>query len=293
MILTASAATPLGRASKLPHNLFRGRTLVIATMHQKEKVIGNYLQEKLGVVPSLPLGINTDAFGTFTREVKRKEMALATARLKCLKALEITGASLAVASEGSFGMHPNLPWVPANEEWVLLMDTKNKLEIFGYALSLETNLHSEEFSTWPGLKNFAEKAGFPEHGIILSAGNTYLKNIKPEWPNLQQAFEGLIRSNKAVLAETDMRAMRNPSRQKVILQATKAMVKKAFSTCPACKTPGYGTVATKRGLPCRQCHGPTNSVMYHVKGCSQCGRQTQKRVGQKLEDPTYCNFCNP
>ena len=85
-----------------PVDFFRGRTLLIATMHGKEEVIAPLLERELGVRCVTPRGYDTDRFGSFSGEVKRPDTALNTARAKALGALAQEGGTLAVASEGSF-----------------------------------------------------------------------------------------------------------------------------------------------------------------------------------------------
>jgi len=51
--------------------LFSDRLAVLATMHQKERVIAPLLERELGIKVIVPPDFNTDIFGTFTREVKR------------------------------------------------------------------------------------------------------------------------------------------------------------------------------------------------------------------------------
>ena len=66
---------------------FRGRLAVLATMHRKEQAIAPVLEEALGLQVEVPPGLDTDRFGTFTREVPRPGTQLATARLKAQAAL--------------------------------------------------------------------------------------------------------------------------------------------------------------------------------------------------------------
>ena len=94
--------------------IFENRSLAVATMHGKEKVIGPVLEDALGVKIVLPSQFNSDQFGTFSGEVERTLSPLEAARKKCLLAAELTGASLVVASEGSFGPHPAIYFVPAD-----------------------------------------------------------------------------------------------------------------------------------------------------------------------------------
>ena len=111
----------------MPHlPLFTNRVAVLATMHQKELVMAPILEE-LGLKVIVPANFNTDTFGTFTREVKRPGTQIEAARIKAQKVLEITGETIAVASEGSFAPHPSLPYISSNREIVLLIDKENDL----------------------------------------------------------------------------------------------------------------------------------------------------------------------
>jgi hypothetical protein len=97
-------------------------------MHQKEKVISPLLEQELGVKVVLPQNFDADAFGTFTREIRRPRNQLEVARLKAGKALVITCESLIFASEGTFSLHPLLPYLLFNREIVILLDKDNDLE---------------------------------------------------------------------------------------------------------------------------------------------------------------------
>ena len=61
-------------------NIFKGRKIVIATMHGKERVIEPLIRQVLDVDVVVPQHFNTDRFGTFSRDVKRKGTQLETAR---------------------------------------------------------------------------------------------------------------------------------------------------------------------------------------------------------------------
>ena len=99
--------------------IFEGRRLVIATKHHKETVIAPLLEQHLGVQCFVPNDFDTDALGTFTGEVARKEDALSTARQKCLLAMQKTNCDLGIASEGSFGPHPSIFMAHADNEFLI------------------------------------------------------------------------------------------------------------------------------------------------------------------------------
>jgi len=62
--------------------MFKGRSLVIATKHEKEKVIAPLLEQALNVVCFIQEGFDTDTLGTFTGEIERELDPIATARQK-------------------------------------------------------------------------------------------------------------------------------------------------------------------------------------------------------------------
>jgi len=142
------------------HQLLASRTAVLATMHQKEQVMSPILERELGVKIIVPAELDTDVFGTFTREVKRLGTQIEAAGLKAKKALDIAGATLAFASEGTFGPHPAMPYLPANREIVILLDLVNNLELIGESLSAETNYSHQLVSSIEEACGFYKKVGF-------------------------------------------------------------------------------------------------------------------------------------
>ena len=102
--------------------MFSGRKLLIATKHQKEKAIAPFLEKELGVKCFVAENFDTDILGTFTGEVERKDDPITTARNKCLIAMELNHFDLAIASEGSFGSHPSIFFVHADEEIIFLIN---------------------------------------------------------------------------------------------------------------------------------------------------------------------------
>ena len=87
---------------------FAGRKLVIATKHEKEKVIGPLVENHLAADWFVDPTFDTDFLGTFSGEIERKDDPLTTLKNKCLLAMEAANCDLGIASEGSFGPHPTL-----------------------------------------------------------------------------------------------------------------------------------------------------------------------------------------
>lgn len=282
----------------MSQQVFEGRTVVIATMHQKEQVIAPVLESTFGLKTVLCDSLNTDTFGTFCGQQQRSASPLATARAKCLAALSLTGHDLAIASEGSFGPHPSIFFASADEELVVMIDQKNQLEFVAMELSLATNFNAKSVCTIEELMDFAEASGFPEHGLILrKSADTYdeqLKGIVDE-KELKRHFTQLINLYGQAYVETDMRAMYNPSRMSVIAQATEKLANLLKTECPNCQTPGFAVKEAIPGLPCSLCGLPTRSILVHRYSCQKCNFVEDKKYPnqKEQEDPMYCDFCNP
>lgn len=282
----------------MKRNIFKGRSLVVATKHQKEKVIAPILESALAVKCLVTSQLDTDALGTFTGEVERKDDPIATARKKCLLAMEITGCDLAVASEGSFGPHPSAYFVHADDEILLFMDKKHDLEIVVRELTMETNFNGAEIKTVMELEKFAVHSKFPSHALIVRKANDDFSEIVKgitELEQLKNTFDYFVSSFGSAFVETDMRAMCNPTRMSVIEKAASQLAKKINSLCPNCATPGFGITDVKKGLPCDLCNFPTRSILSYVYICQKCSHIEEEQYpnGKRKEDPTYCDMCNP
>lgn len=281
-------------------DLFQHRTGVLATMHQKEQVIAPILKHHLGIQVTVPQGLNTDEFGTFTREIKRPGDQLNAARLKAEKAMTLTGLTLAFASEGSFGPHPSIPFLACDREIVVLCDREHDLEIVGQAISTQTNYSHQQVTTVEAAIAFAQKIGFPAHGLVAMSdaqaiqSSHIFKGITDESYLIETVTWLLTKFGKAHL-ETDMRAMHNPTRMKVIAEATDDLIHRISQCCPECGLPGFTPVEHQAGLPCGLCGFPTDlrlAVVYH---CKKCSFSTVAKFpdGREFADPAQCLHCNP
>ncbi|NMG20278.1 DUF6671 family protein [Brasilonema bromeliae] len=284
------------------HPLFTNRVAVLATMHHKEKVIAPILEQELGIKVVVPKYFNTDRFGTFTREIKRVGTQIEAARLKAETVLTMTGETLAIASEGTFGPHPGSPFIPCNREVVILLDKTNGLEIIGQEISTETNFNHRIVNSLEEAQDFADTIGFPEHALVVSLSSSprsqdeIIKGIKTR-EQLVEAVQFGLNSSKdgKVYIETDMRALYNPTRMKNIAASTHDLVRKLNHACPNCSCPGFELVQRIKGLPCAYCHAPTQLTIAAVYKCQKCGFSKEKLFPDGLEkaDPAQCLYCNP
>jgi predicted Zn-ribbon and HTH transcriptional regulator len=280
-------------------SLFKGRTAVLATMHGKEEVIVPILEKELGLKIIIPDNFNTDQFGTFTMDIPRAGNQLEAARNKALAAMKTMGIDLGIASEGSFGNDPHIPFIQSNLELILLVDQRNLLEICGNHRSSETNIAGEYVSSVEEAICFAKKIGFPEHGIIIrkskKSKNGIYKGIRSE-ADLHQTVSKLLRGifTRKIYIETDMRAHMNPTRMKKIAAATDDLVLNIKSECPICKTPGFSIAETRRSLKCGQCGQHTDSQISSIRKCQKCKTEREIQIEDSMFDtPSNCKNCNP
>ena len=285
-----------------PSDLFAGRVAVLATMHRKEQAIAPVLEGRLGMKVVVPSGLDTDAFGTFSGEIKRPSDQLTTARLKAAAALRHTGETLAIASEGSFGPHPQIPFRSCDRELVLLLDRQHQLEIVGQILSTDTNYRSQSIHSLEEALAFVKTLNFPSHGVVVKAMGD--PGADPSMVKGITTPDGLIAAVNQALAhapdhtariETDMRALYNPTRMAVIAQATEQLVQVVQQTCPASGCPGFSEVQRFPGLPCGDCGTPTLLTLSVRYRCQRCQFQQSRPVPDAplTAAPSQCPYCNP
>ncbi len=283
----------------MSHPWFTGRTAVLATKHGKETVIAPLLAD-LGVQVLVPPEFDSDRFGTFTREIPRAGTQREAARTKAEAALALTGADLAIASEGSFGPHPLNPFLPSDQELVLWLDPAHQFEAWGLELTTATNYAQQAIANVDEALAFAERVGFPDHGLVLKpqadpeAGGEIYKGIQDR-QTLTTLVQALSPRTGTLWLETDMRAHCNPTRMQAIARATADLVAKLRRPCPQCDSPGFDCRDRQPGLPCAWCGTPTSLTREVIWGCWRCHYQQPQLhpEGRTTADPTYCPRCNP
>ncbi len=274
------------------------RSFVVATMHQKEQVIGPILHQAFGLT-CVPLSdFNSDQFGTFAGEIPRKDAPLETAKKKCQLAFDLTGIDLVIASEGSFGPHPSFPFVSANEELLLLKDYKHHLEIAVRSISTQTNFASLTVLPETAIDSFLEKVQFPSHHLMLKAdfqnSQVIQKGINCR-EDLEKLLKFYFKSTGSIVLEADMRAMNNPTRMQHIESLSRLLVDKMMKTCPNCGVPGFSISGRISGKLCEQCLRPTKGILKEIYECQTCKHNllVDLPLENEFEDPMYCDFCNP
>ena len=81
----------------------------------------------------------------------------------------VSRASFGIASEGSFGPHPRIPFVAAGTEIVLMIERGSGVELVGMDVTMETNFASKVVGSLEEAVGFAAEVSFPSHGLIVMA----------------------------------------------------------------------------------------------------------------------------
>lgn len=278
---------------------FKNRTVLLVSKHGKERAIAPLLHEAFGMQVLVSEAIDTDRLGTFSGEIPRAGTQWEAAGEKLKLGRECyPDAEILLASEGAFHPHPDSPFITVNYELLRLHDVRNSWQIAGSHSTLENNAASITISHPEELIAFAEKTGFPETGIILCSADRKIvrKNLMTE-QDLRDAFLAIQELNTTgpCIAETDLRAHRNPLRMESIRRAAANLIENMLSDCPACSVPGFSITGQLPGLPCASCGMPTRLTKAVVCSCNACGKQEERKTteGRQFSDPMYCDYCNP
>lgn len=274
---------------------------VLATMHGKEKVIAPLIERFLGLRIEAASGLSTDRFGTFSRDVERTGSQLDAARAKIRAAYDtVPGSQIGLSSEGSFGPHPLIPYLTLEREIVMLIDRTAGLELIGHYATPNTNFSHAMVEDADAANAFAQRVGFPDHGIIVAGCRdglpapdiALIKDIATT-EDLTSAIDCVISLCSVAFVETDMRAHRNPKRMRAIKRATIDLIRRFRSLCPQCGWPGFAVTERIAGLPCAWCDQPTQLARAEVMSCGGCGWRDERAVAATKSAPDYCDFCNP
>jgi hypothetical protein len=281
---------------------FQDKTCVLITMHGKEKAILPVFQgfEGLNFVDAPTL--NTDILGTFSGEINRAQNPLETALLKAKLGINHVDADYAIANEGSFGPHPSIYFIPADHEWIVILELKTGRYWHTQHISTNTNFSNIVPKNWIEVIEFLRSIDFPNHGIIIKLENEINDNNNQIFKDLDSKLEieEIFKKYEQIEGvrlsiETDMRAHRNPTRMQVIAETTEKLKRKLQVKCPICNYPGFDVVQIEKGLPCSLCESPTRMIHKALYACSNCNFQewSGNPDGLLLSDPGFCDYCNP
>lgn len=282
--------------------LYAGQKAVLATMHAKEEAIAPVMQARLGLIVSTASDIDTDALGTFAGEIPRagtvRDAAIAKARL----GMSAVGLPIGIASEGSYGPHPNIPFVPGGVELMVLVDETRGIVVSEHLIDDAPVFGHAYLAAEDELTPVLDRLGFPEHALIVRPAETdngdgeIRKGVR-DIGILKRAIASAQPKSKdgRALIQTDMRAHMNPTRMAKLGLLAFALAERLSKLCPACGMPGFGQIDVETGLPCDWCGFPSQMVRHHVVGCVACSHREHRPRSDGLTkaDPRHCPMCNP
>ncbi|WP_235933357.1 DUF6671 family protein [Paragemmobacter ruber] len=266
--------------------------MALGTMHGKEAAIAPHFA-RIGITVERA-AIDTDRFGTFSGEIARMGTMADAARSKARAAAEVTGLPVGLASEGAYGPHPVIPFLPIGQELLLWLDTETGHEIIE-TMTDERPSYDQQIVTSPkDAVAFLARTGFPAQAVIVQSVQAMApvaKGITDPATFDKAVAQALAQSGQAHL-QIDMRAHMNPRRMAVIGELAGRLAARLNTPCPACAAPGFGRLRTVAGLICRDCETETGLIAADVHGCTACRHEVVlPRAG--FADPAHCPSCNP
>ena len=281
----------------------------LATMHGKEAAIGPAMQAHLGLSVVTPPDLDTDVLGTFTGEIPRvgtmREVAVRKARL----GMRASGLRIGIASEGSFGPHPTIPFFRAGMELMVLVDDECDLIISESLIATEIVYDETVVGSASELDLFLPSVRFPTHALVVTPNLT----ASPWWklhPQRARACKSITTFDELVDAvgqasrisedgrarvTTDLRAHMNPTRMGAIGRLASLLAIRIASECPECHAPGFGRAAPAAGLPCGDCGEESIIPRGDIWRCVACAheREEMRMPIREFALPGECPRCNP
>jgi hypothetical protein len=275
---------------------YQHKRVLLASKHEKERVVRPVFFDKLGC-EIYTSDFDTDQFGTFTGEIPRAYNAYETCILKAKSAAIASDCLFSVASEGSFGPHPSIPFFASDHEIMVFVDLKNNWVISEQLVTPKTNYNRLTLHAGTEVEPFLQSVQFPSHAVTLQVNDTKEvlgKGIQDVGLLNQLIKRGFTYADELLLA-TDMRAMMNPTRMEGLSLLAEKLASRILTCCHACGAPGFGFISTAETLSCSLCDGPTAMHRFERWGCIACAHQEKKPRPDHLEKapPTYCHYCNP
>ena len=274
------------------------KRIALTTKHDKLRLIKPAFDEYVGC-ELFEVNLDTDQLGTFSGEIERVASPRETAIQKARLGMRETGLLLGIASEGSVGPDPVVPFIHSNIEHLVLVDDQNGIVISEIHRSFEITAATITAAPDQDLTSFLEKADFPNHALIVRPNTQIKSNCIKGITNYEQLMGAIdissqLSPNGFVVIESDLRAMHSPSRQRNIEEVAKLLAMRVNLLCPNCQIPGWGRVGYEKGLNCSECELENPDAIRQEKlGCVKCDHVELGKVIASVLDPAQCNFCNP
>ena len=294
-----SASDAAGSTSRQP---YAGQRAVLATMHGKGTAIAPAFRDVLRMRLDTAVDLDTDALGTFTGEIPRAGNILDTAIAKARLGMAAAGLPIGIASEGSYGPHPLVPFMAGGVELMVLVDDRRGIVVSEHLIE-DAPVFGHALAACPAeLEDFLKRHRFPSHALIVrpNLGATPTARIHKGVRDRRVLADAVADAATAsldgkALVEADMRAHMNPTRMASIARLARILAARMATRCPACGSPGFGRVDVEAGLPCEACEAPTARVHHEVLGCAACAHRAQRARsdGRTHAEAGECDLCNP
>lgn len=296
-----SPATTIRRTTgwdQLTHP-YAGRTAVLATKHEKLPLIGPPLERIVGLRVDA-VAVDTDTLGSFTGDITRLGTPLDTAIAKARMGMRATEQTLGIASEGSIGPDPAIPFIIADRELIVLVDDDAGIVVWEAHSSWDIITNTKTVRPDEDLELFLTQADFPAHQLIVRPNNGAIYPIhkgiiSPGDLAIAITECASVASDGLARVESDLRAHASPSRRTVIAEAAEHLARRIATRCPACGAPGWGRVDVLLGVPCAWCGTEVARLRAEIDGCVACEyRETRETISSETRaDPGECPICNP
>lgn len=269
----------------------------LATRHGKESLFGPPFARLGTTIMVAP--VDTDTFGTFAGEVERVGSPAEVVERKARAAAAAADLTVGLASEGSFGTHPTIPFAIIDTELVAWVDISTDHVVIERATAVSAVPATATVGSVDEIDGLRIVPMLPEQAAIVVVEDTathrrtvIAKEVREVLDLRAAVARGLNLGGGSTLVEPDLRAHCCPDRRAVITEAVERLVDRLAHPCPDCHSPGYGVVGTAPGLPCSLCGLPTTVARADRLECGRC-RRTEESARPGRADPTHCDRCNP
>ena len=275
---------------------YGGRSAALATRHAKDAAIAPTFRDVLGL-KIIVVDIDTDAFGTFTGHIPRTDSPLNTAIAKARAGMLASGHAIGLASEGTIGPDPLMPFATADIETIAFVDEERGIIISETIRSTDIVAVRETVTGDTDLTAVLARADFPNHGLMVRPTNPHAGPIVTgitDRTELETAIREFTSTHGTAVVESDLRACFSPSRMRTIRECATRLALRLATPCPECASPGWGRIEPARGLPCSTCGTfVETAIRADVFGCQACSASLEVPRPDQTVEPRWCPSCNP
>ncbi len=274
-------------AARFANSPYAGTTVAIGTLHGKESAFAPAFRRWLDAEVRPTVDLDTDALGTFTRDVPRALSPADAATAKATAAAAELGTGLGLATEASYSMTFGGFGPVAHEELAVFVDLERGIRVPHPLPSYARVAPAQVVADAAEARRYLARIRFPLQGVVVRAQGQIHKGLQQEADVLAFLRHGSIG------LEPDLRAHMNPDRRRTLRHLGWVMAARLRTPCPVCDCPGFGPVDVVRGLRCAGCGSRTSRVRADVDGCAACPERRERPRAVTSADPASCEVCNP